>query len=287
MSPEQFTGAPADPALARRIDVYALGCVLHACLTGHEPFPRGTFESAMWAHVHEPPPSIRAIRPDLPAALDGVLARALAKDPLDRYPSAGALVEAARRTASPAIPERSASTRTTTGDLRDPRRTAPVPVAASEVKGATAVPRGTADPRELASPPGVALAVPAGPSSGRGERRSSTARSRQRSRPWRRPAASSAATARAREAGPRRPRHDRDHHCCRIRRTRYRRVRRIDGHCDPPPGPGAWAHRRTESDPAAEPATYRGADTDPHPAAHCGSHGSAHSEADGSRGPRT
>ena len=50
MAPEQFTGR-SDPALAPRIDIYALGCVLHACLTGTEPYPRDSYEQALFAHV--------------------------------------------------------------------------------------------------------------------------------------------------------------------------------------------------------------------------------------------
>src|SRR4029077_11355368 len=84
MAPEQFTGR-SDPALAPRIDIYALGCVLHACLTGTEPYPRDSYEQALFAHVYEPPPTVSVIRPDLPPEVDEILARALAKEPTDRF----------------------------------------------------------------------------------------------------------------------------------------------------------------------------------------------------------
>jgi len=96
MAPERLTGETVDRAFVNRVDVYALGCVLVACLTAREPFPRDSREATMWAHVHAPPPRPSAIRPDLPAAVDDVVARALAKDPADRYATAGTLVGALR-----------------------------------------------------------------------------------------------------------------------------------------------------------------------------------------------
>jgi serine/threonine-protein kinase len=108
MAPEQFSGdgsTPApDPALAPRADVYALGCVLVTLLTGSPPYPRDSYEAALWAHVHAEPPRISERRPDLPEGLDAVVARALAKEPAARFTTAGALVEAARaELAAPSI----------------------------------------------------------------------------------------------------------------------------------------------------------------------------------------
>jgi DNA-binding beta-propeller fold protein YncE len=76
MSPEQWRGGPAGPAA----DVYSLGCVLYETLTGIVPFARGDADT----------------EPEMPAGLDAVIERAVAKDPADRYPSAGALIAAAR-----------------------------------------------------------------------------------------------------------------------------------------------------------------------------------------------
>jgi ketosteroid isomerase-like protein len=90
MAPEQFRREAVDA----RADVYALGCVLYAALTGAPPFPRGTVPATMLAHMHDaaPPPSSA---PGVPREFDRVLARALAKAPDDRYPSAGDLGRAA------------------------------------------------------------------------------------------------------------------------------------------------------------------------------------------------
>src|SRR5262245_9532588 len=92
MAPEQIQRKPVDG----RADVYSLGCVLFECLTGRVPFPADRLMAVLWAHVNEPPPRARELRPELPASLDGVFAKALAKDPARRYPTCGALVEAAR-----------------------------------------------------------------------------------------------------------------------------------------------------------------------------------------------
>jgi serine/threonine-protein kinase len=103
MAPEQFTGRTQDPSLAPRIDVYALGCVLHACLTGEEPYPRDSYEQSMFAHVYEPPPIVSTRRPDVTTAMDAILARALAKDPRERYERATDLVRAVRAVADQAV----------------------------------------------------------------------------------------------------------------------------------------------------------------------------------------
>ena len=92
VAPEQVEGGSVDG----RADQYSLGCVLFECLTGVVPFRRDSELAVLWAHVHDPPPHLRDQRPDLPAALDDAVDRALAKAPGDRYPSCGALVAAAQ-----------------------------------------------------------------------------------------------------------------------------------------------------------------------------------------------
>jgi serine/threonine-protein kinase len=91
-APEQIEGRPVDA----RTDVYALGCVLWECLTGTPPFHRQTEVAILNAHLHDQPPKLARVTPELPPALEPVLTRALAKYPLDRYGSCGALVAAAR-----------------------------------------------------------------------------------------------------------------------------------------------------------------------------------------------
>lgn len=91
MAPEQAQGDVVDG----RADVYALGCVLFRALSGAVLFDHDSDLDKLWAHVHEPPPALRDIRPELPAGLGEALARALAKDPRDRQPSAGQLAREA------------------------------------------------------------------------------------------------------------------------------------------------------------------------------------------------
>jgi serine/threonine protein kinase len=106
VAPEQIQGS----ALDARTDVYALGCVLHQALTGQVPYLRDSDVAKMYAHLSEPPPSATAVAPGVPAELDQVIGRAMAKDVEGRYPSAGDLGRAAlaaveRR--APVEPERS------------------------------------------------------------------------------------------------------------------------------------------------------------------------------------
>ncbi len=70
--------------------------MLFECLTGSVPFPRDTEMAAIAAHLTEPPPSARALRPELPAGIDAVLARGLAKTPQGRYSTAPELIDAAK-----------------------------------------------------------------------------------------------------------------------------------------------------------------------------------------------
>ncbi|HEX8082770.1 MAG TPA: protein kinase [Solirubrobacteraceae bacterium] len=89
VAPEQIQGTVVDA----RADVYALGCVLFYALTGRVPYPRDADEARLWAHVHADPP--RPSAEGVPAAFDGVIRTALAKDPEDRFQSAGDLGRAA------------------------------------------------------------------------------------------------------------------------------------------------------------------------------------------------
>src|SRR5829696_4783624 len=96
VAPEQIRGERVDA----RTDVYALGGVLYFMLTARVPFERETDHAKLWAHLMDEPPAPSTVRPGLPAALDAVVARALAKVPGQRQPSAGDLGRAARAAAA-------------------------------------------------------------------------------------------------------------------------------------------------------------------------------------------
>jgi streptogramin lyase/predicted Ser/Thr protein kinase len=92
IAPEQIQGSELDA----RSDVYSLGCLLYHTLTGRVPFERDTDVAKIFAHMSEPPPPLGEVTGGLPDDLDPVLRRAMAKDPDERYPSAGDLGRAAR-----------------------------------------------------------------------------------------------------------------------------------------------------------------------------------------------
>ena len=93
ISPEQINGQPASAAS----DIYSLAAVLYECLTGTVPFPRPVEAAVLYAHVSEPPPRPSERRPELPAELDEVIGRAMAKDPAARHASATELIEDVER----------------------------------------------------------------------------------------------------------------------------------------------------------------------------------------------
>jgi serine/threonine protein kinase len=85
MSPEQVRG---DPQMDGRCDGYALGVILFEMLTGQVPYRAPTPMSTAMRHLTEPVPQIRSLRPDLPVEIEPIVARALAKDPEERYAEA-------------------------------------------------------------------------------------------------------------------------------------------------------------------------------------------------------
>ncbi len=109
MAPEQATAEAITPA----VDVYSLGCLLTALLTGRPPFADGHTVAILRAQVEDTPPTPSASRPEVPAALDRLLADMLAKNPLDR-PDA-------------------ATVATTLATFREPTTTAPTRVTAASV----------------------------------------------------------------------------------------------------------------------------------------------------------
>ena len=91
-APEQIQGSAVDG----RADQYGLACTAFELLAGGPPFERDQGMAVIWAHLSEPPPSLCSRRADLPGAVDAVVARALAKDPEDRYSSCRDFAEALR-----------------------------------------------------------------------------------------------------------------------------------------------------------------------------------------------
>jgi serine/threonine protein kinase len=138
MAPEQIRGQRIGPYT----DVYSLGCMIVHLLTGQVPFPVDTEEGKLWAHVSEPPPQPSARVPGLGTAFDAIVTRAMAKDPADRYASAGevgsAMLAAAR------------------GPVPSPRRAA----AAERAAAAAARPRPARPVQAPATPPAPAAPEP-------------------------------------------------------------------------------------------------------------------------------
>jgi serine/threonine protein kinase len=91
-APEQIERATVDG----RADQYALACTAFELLSGLLPFPQDTTEAIFWAKTERPPPSLISRRPDLPHAVDGVLAKALAKTPGGRYTTCRDFADALR-----------------------------------------------------------------------------------------------------------------------------------------------------------------------------------------------
>ncbi len=84
MSPEQVRG---ERSLDARTDVYAMGVVLFQMLSGRVPFDAASYPALVIKIVSEPPPSLLSLRTDIPASLDQVVQKAMAKEPADRFGS--------------------------------------------------------------------------------------------------------------------------------------------------------------------------------------------------------
>jgi serine/threonine-protein kinase len=140
MAPEQIRGT----ALGPQADVYALACVLFHSLTGRQPFRRDSQPAVMTAHLFEPPPAPSSVVEGLPRGFDAVIPRGMAKEPGERFQSAGELARAAADSARGA-----------------PAEGAPAPTvsAAPAPTAAAASPPPTGPP-----PPSPPLAAPAIPS---------------------------------------------------------------------------------------------------------------------------
>ena len=139
-----------------RADQYALGCVAYALLTGSVPFKREVPMAVLYAHLSAPPPRVTDMRPDLAEAVDQVIARAMAKEPDDRYDSCGDFADALREALSvePYDPSRPVRPGTQTWWVR------PAPPAGSGPAPAGPPPAGPPTSRAAATAP---LTVPPDP----------------------------------------------------------------------------------------------------------------------------
>jgi tRNA A-37 threonylcarbamoyl transferase component Bud32 len=131
-APERLRGEAASPSA----DVYALACVLFECLTGHVPYAHETAAAVVGGHLFDVPPQPSRIVNGLPAELDEIMARGLAKDPAERPTSTRELVDAALAAVGPigsvVLPEpesrsRPSEPRPTAETLDDPLPALPAP----------------------------------------------------------------------------------------------------------------------------------------------------------------
>jgi serine/threonine protein kinase len=115
ISPEQIRGEPA----TKESDVYALAGVLYECLSGVVPYPKDSEAAVLYAHMADPPPRLSEHRPDLPVSIEEVLVKAMAKEPRERFHSAGELMHEANR----AFSRRTRAAFTPPGPIEAPQET--------------------------------------------------------------------------------------------------------------------------------------------------------------------
>jgi Protein kinase domain/FtsH Extracellular len=153
-APEQVQGGVVDG----HADQYAMACVAYQMLAGRVPFERDQGMAVLLAHLSEPPPSLCSRRPDLPAAADQVLARALAKAPGNRYRSCGDFADALREALGLA-PYRPRGTASAPGhpqtQVGSPLPEFPAPAAAADWPAAPTAGTGPALPRALQAAPSM------------------------------------------------------------------------------------------------------------------------------------
>lgn len=155
-SPEQLSAATVD----HRADQYALACTLFWLLTGSAPFAADNPAGLIAGHLQQPPPPVADRRPGLPSALNAVLAKALAKDPDERFGSCTEFADTARRALSAAVPGATAAPPTTPQAWVPPAASpprqvdspAPAAAVAGQAETRTSDPAGDATPGSRAEP---------------------------------------------------------------------------------------------------------------------------------------
>ena len=138
IAPEQIRGESASGAS----DIYALGAVLFECLTGIVPFVKDSEVAVLYAHVATAPPKVSERRPDLPAELDAVIAKAMAKEPAERPATAARLIEEAEGCFV-------GSTAAVINALPPLQEPAPVSIRPAPTRDETVTDPGSADPADL------------------------------------------------------------------------------------------------------------------------------------------
>src|SRR5712692_888651 len=123
MSPEQALG---DPNLGPRSDLYSLGCVLFQMVTGSPPFDGESSQQIVGKHIADPPPAASDVNPDVPRELSDVILRLLAKQPRERFASAGEVIAALESDRQPStVRSRASAAQAATQLLVSGARTAP------------------------------------------------------------------------------------------------------------------------------------------------------------------
>jgi serine/threonine protein kinase/CheY-like chemotaxis protein len=150
MSPEQALGLTD---IDHRTDIYSLGCTLHFLLIGRPPFEGPTIMAVLLNHREAAIPSLCAIRQDVPAALDAVLQRMMAKKPQERYGDMAEVVRALEAVALVPCPSKPAAARAAV-----PSATVEL-VPSGQVTGTNEAASQTAEPGEVPVKGGTALLV--------------------------------------------------------------------------------------------------------------------------------
>jgi serine/threonine protein kinase len=155
-APEQITGKPVSGAS----DQYALGCVAFSLLTGTLPFQRDDTIAVLFAHVRDDVPPLTAIRPELPPAVNAVIARAMAKEAGDRYGSCGVFATALRGALN--VPAQPVPTSVPSGPEYQPTWLNPQPQTPPQVPRQSYLPYQPQQPYQAYQPHGFGQSPPYG-----------------------------------------------------------------------------------------------------------------------------